>query len=301
MGTCASTMDGPGGAGLVLAPGWGADGPPRYSGWELDARSPALGCEAHGANARGARRAALELVEVGPDAPLWLEDAGWPLMPPSAPSGSHIRAGPAPTSCVSVACAPRGSSYAASSSLGSSVCAAATPGAAHAAAGPIIRRFSPPCPASVAEEPQGWSCKCSAWLSSAGDGESEASDDECVAEASLKASLARAAAAASCAVGPDSLELSLLASGRLGGGAGTEVHSGYHKNMPAAIKIMYTGNCQDKAMAHAFEMAVLTSAAHPAIIQAYACEAHGAWPPPACVSAASCLMRTRPMPRPATS
>lgn len=68
--------------------------------------------------------------------------------------------------------------------------------------------------------------------------------------------------------GPE--ELALLVSKRLGGGGASEIYKGFYKSAPAVIKVMHTGN-PEKAMAHACEMAVLTSIAHPCIVQAYDC------------------------------
>ncbi|KIY97013.1 hypothetical protein MNEG_10947, partial [Monoraphidium neglectum] len=58
----------------------------------------------------------------------------------------------------------------------------------------------------------------------------------------------------------------------LGRGGYGAVYRGYwrHKT-PAAIKVMHTHNNEQEAVAHAFEMAVLSSVQHPNIVQAYSC------------------------------
>ncbi|KAI8470227.1 MAG: kinase-like domain-containing protein [Monoraphidium minutum] len=58
---------------------------------------------------------------------------------------------------------------------------------------------------------------------------------------------------------------------RLDGGGSRGVYSGFWlTKTPAAIKVMHTHDNEHEAIAHAFEMAVLSSVQHPNIVQAYA-------------------------------
>lgn len=105
--------------------------------------------------------------------------------------------------------------------------------------------------------PSHWSSKCASWLGL--DGAAAEGDP---------ADAAAGGAAVRCPAGGDD-DVSLVVEGRLGGNHTTEVLRGWYNGAPAAIKVMH--NSHNKSIARALEMAVLTSATHPGIVQAFAC------------------------------
>lgn len=108
-----------------------------------------------------------------------------------------------------------------------------------------------------------WSCNCSSWLSMT---EAAAEADEPLSEQALESALASVSTAAALAEARHEIPVF----GRLGGEGGMEVHTGLFRGAHAAVKVMPMSS-ESEAMRHVVEMAVLSSIAHPNIVQAFAC------------------------------